>query len=218
LTRHLDPLRVLRCASLALGLVVGAAHADVSAVGAQAFVGAAVLVDFEGVLESTEVNGARVGDLQFAYSLGDGFVSIGPRGDSDHLQGSMINSVADTHGLLTILLPGPATALGYGWRIFMGPTAVPDATTITLYDGAVAVGSLSYAGAPAPNLPGGCAGIASTLPFDRATVRFNAGVTFSLDNVSASLVPEPATALLQAAGLALLGWRWRRWQQRGLRG
>ena len=68
-------------------------------------------------------------------------------------------------------------------------------TTISLFNGATAVGSMSYNGLPDPVFIGGFAGIQSTLPFNRATLTFtNFAAAFAVDNirtqVTATSVPD----------------------------
>ena len=98
---------------------------------------------------------------------------------------------------------------GYGFAILsMG--IVPNATTISLFNGATPVGSLSYGGAPDPVFAGGFAGIQSTLLFNRAQLTFNSAVApaFAVDNIrTVQSVPEPGTLLLLGVGIGLLSRR-----------
>lgn len=72
--------------------------------------------------------------------------------------------------------------------------------TITLFDGAVSVGS---AVASVPSGAVGFFGVASTVPFDRVDIRSGDNLYEVIDNVSISVVPEPSAALLAALCPAL---------------
>jgi hypothetical protein len=115
--------------------------------------------------------------------------------------------------VLTMTLPSLVDTFGYGFAILTTGVVVPNATTISLFDGATPVGSLSYAGAPDPVFAGGFAGIQSTLPFNRVEVSFNsaAATAFALDDIRrAAAVPEPGTLLLVGTGIGLVARRRRR--------
>ena len=93
---------------------------------------------------------------------------------------------------------------GFGYAI-LNTIAVPNATTISLFNGATPVGSRAYDGAPDPAFTGGFAGIQSTEVFNRVQLVFSAaGPAFAVDNVRTGLstpVPEPATIVLLGTGL-----------------
>ena len=150
----------------------------------------------------------------FRYSLGSGHVIFddGP-GITNNIAPPNVVSVGNNSGVLSVTLPSAVVMFGYGFAIAT-PSAVPSATTISLFSGATPVGSLSYPGAPDPFFAGGFAGIQSTLPFNRVEVTFNssAAPAFALDNVrtSTTAVPEPGTMLLLATGLGTLCSRRRR--------
>jgi hypothetical protein len=114
-------------------------------------------------------------------------------------------------------MPGLESAFGFGYADLEGVGDTdPDAVTITLFDGATSLGSLSYPGTPDPAFPGGFAGIASTSEFDSAQVVFSSSaLAYDFDNVSAiaaSGTPEPDSATTALLGtLVLIGaMRWRR--------
>lgn len=120
---------------------------------------------------------------------------------SDYCSAFVVGIVLSNTGVLTVLLPSPASLFGYGYAILSG-APVTNATTISLFSGATPVGSLSYNGVPDPTFSGGFAGIQSTIPFDRAALTFNsaAAPAFALDNIQAANVPEPSTMLLMLCG------------------
>jgi len=107
-----------------------------------------------------------------------------------------------------VALPGLSSQFGYGFALLFSGS-VPNATTITLFNGATSVGSLSYTGSPDPSFSGGFAGISSTLPFNNVKLSFNATLApaFALDNFRVTPVPEAPTALLLGVGGAALAWR-----------
>jgi len=211
----------MKTLSLAMSLLLAAvvfmtaAVASVAPIGAGAFPGSALLVDFDGLADGTEVNGLVVDGLTFSYSLGNGQVIIddGP-GTTNNIEIPNIVSApgGNNSGALTIILPSPATMFGYGYAILsLGDVA--SATTMSIFEGATPLGSLSFNGASDPIFTGGFAGLASTLEFDRVVVTFNsaAASAFALDNIlvtSAGVpgVPEPPTMLLIFAGLLVALW------------
>jgi hypothetical protein len=81
-------------------------------------------------------------------------------------------------------LPSSVDTFGYAYAL-LGSGTILNGTTISLFNGATPVGSLSYAATPDPSLPGGFAGIQSTLTFNRVEVTFNSvsATAFALDNV-----------------------------------
>jgi PEP-CTERM motif len=186
------------------------ANASVIAVGPGAFAGA-VPITFAGLVDNTEVNGLAVGGVTFSYSLGNGQVAIdGGPGVTNNVNPPNIVSTGNPAGTLTVNLPDFSTAFGYGYAI-LAQSAVANATTITLFSGAVNVGSLSYDGVVDPTFTGGFAGIQSTIPFDHVALTFNsvAAPAFALDNILiAAAVPEPSTILLIVSGaIALISGR-----------
>jgi hypothetical protein len=198
--------------SLAVMLCATNALASVMAVGPGAFPGTSLSTTFTGLADGTEVNGLSVNGLGFSYSLGNGNVIIdGGPGATNNISPPNIVSIGNPAGSLSILLPFAATMFGYGYAI-LATVAVPGATTISIFNGATFLGSLSYNGLPDPTFTGGFAGLASTLAFDRVVLTFNSGAApaFALDNIlvsaAAVTVPEPAPILLFAVGLLAVLW------------
>src|SRR5215831_11433183 len=104
--------------SLLLGvmLCVTNAAATVMPIGEGAFPGSALLVDFSGLADGTEVNGLVVDGVGFSYSLGNGQVDIdGGPGNTNNIEPPNIVSIGDNTGSLTIALPAPANMFGYGF-------------------------------------------------------------------------------------------------------
>jgi hypothetical protein len=120
---------------------------------------------------------------------------------------------------LTLTLPDFIDTFGFGYALLSGAT-IPIGTTISLFDGATPIGSLPYTAMPDPVFSGGFAGIQSTILFNRVQVTFNSTVAaaFAMDNVrtfNSAAIPEPASLVLLATGLAGVGARVRRrWRQR----
>ena len=208
--------RLVGALTLLIGVVVLSSNASASvvAVGVGAFGAGTTLIDFTGLADGTEVNGLTVSGVQFSYIVGgsplNGAVVIddGP-GITNNITPPNIASIGDNAGILRVTLPGPATMFGYGYAL-LTLTPVSDATSIALFDGTTAVGTLSYAGEPDPTFTGGFAGIQSTLAFNRIDITFNSveAAAFAVDdvrfNATGNAVPEPSSMLLLSAGLAVL--------------
>jgi hypothetical protein len=198
-------------------LLLPAAHGSVMAIGPGAFPAGSPLLNFNGLANGTEVNGLVVSGVTFTYTIGgapaNGAVIIdGGPGTTNNIAPPNIVSVGNNTGVLGVMLPTTATLFGYGFAILDIGT-VANATTISLFMGSTPVGSLSYPGASDPLFTGGFAGIESTIPFNRAELTFNSVVApaFAVDNVRYSgVVPEPATAPVVLAALALACASWRR--------
>ena len=176
------------------------------------------LITLTGLADATEGNGLMVSGVLFTYTVGgsplNGAVEIdGGPGTTNNIAPPNIVSIGDDSGILTMFLPSPVTMFGYGYAI-LSASAVADATTISVFDGATLLGTLSYDGVPDPGFAGGFAGIQSTTPFDQVQVTFNfsAAPAFALDNITTnSVVPEPSTVfLVLTSGIAGLFWRRRR--------
>ncbi len=162
-----------------------AAGASVITIGVGAFGAGSTLTTFTGLIDGTEVNGLTVNGILFQYSLGSGQLIIdGGPGLTNNITPPNIVSIGNPSGTLSMTLPSPVDSFGYGFAI-LGTSVVPTATTISLFNGATPVGSLTYGGVPDPNFTGGFAGIQSTLLFNRVSVTFNSAVApaFALDNI-----------------------------------
>jgi hypothetical protein len=195
----------------AAAMLCVSASASVVAVGPGEFPTGATLIDFQTVPLGTEVNGLVIDGVTFSYSVGgvplNGAVVIGDSpGFTNNISPPNIVSTGNATGILDIQLTAPAFVLGYGYAIFTNGT-LPDATTISVFNGETSLGSLEYTGMSDPTLTGGFAGILSTSEFDRVQVRFNVGETagFALGNLQFASVPEPSTGWLLIIGGALLG-------------
>jgi hypothetical protein len=201
-------------------VAVPRASATTIPIGIGAFGPGSTLTTFTGLALGTEVNGLTVdaalgpgGAVFFHYSLGNGRVSIGvgPNTTNNINQPAIVsNPGANNSGVLTMTFPSLVDTFGYGYAL-LGTGTIPNGTTLSLFDGATSVGSLSFTASPDLVLPGGFAGIQSTLAFNRVEVTFNSvsATAFALDNVRrgpavpASVpVPEPASLLLLGTGMA----------------
>src|SRR5437764_8250015 len=109
------------------------------------------------VVYGTSVNG--LGSSYYLVNV-NVIIDAGP-GATNNISPPNIVSIGNPAGSLSILLPFAATMFGYGYAI-LATVAVPGATTISIFNGATFLGSLSYNGLPDPTFTGGFAGLAST--------------------------------------------------------
>ena len=212
------------------GFLLAAACVLVSSVGAAssasastipidlaAFGPGSTLTTFAGLANGTEVNGLTVDGILFEYSLGNGIlvVGVGGPGTTNNITPPNISSNGNPGGVLTLTLPAAVDLFGYGYALNR-PLTDPNATSITLFNGATPIGFQLYTGVPDPLATGGFAGIQSTESFNRVQISFSAvALAFALDNIrtgaSVSAVPEPATVVLFGSGmLGMIWWRSRR--------
>ena len=197
-------------------VAVPRASASLITVGIGAFPMGSTLTAFSGLAVGTDINGLFVdaavgpgGAILFQYSLGNGRVSIGvgPNTTNNINPPAIVsNAGANNSGVLTMTFPSLVDLFGYGFAL-QGTGTIPNGTTLSLFDGATPVGSLSFNAMPDPVVPGGFAGIRSTLAFNRVEVTFNSvsAAAFALDNIrrgpTVAAVPEPTTFVLLGTGV-----------------
>ncbi len=203
--------------SLAVGFLLAAnAPASVISIAQSAFPTGATTIDFTGIPDGTEVNGLTVSGANFSYLLNgvptSGAVQIdGGPGSTNHLSPPNVVSVGDPTGVLDITLPSAVKLFGYGFAILSGDP-VTGATSVTAFNGATALGSLSFDGVPDPTFTGGFAGIQSTLAFDRVELTFSSDApAFAIDNLMladpTAAAPEPSTLLIAVLGFGTIATR-----------
>ena len=170
----------------------------------------ASIVNFGEVADGTPINGLTIKGFTFSENTPEALAtSGGGPGPTNHISPpealQLLGVFNPATYALTVTMPGAVTGFGFGFAILDTiPTA--NALTITLFNGATNLGSLTYAGAPDPTFDGGFAGIGSTDPFTSARITFGpTAQSFAIDNMAVTTVaaiPEPGTALF---GLALCG-------------
>jgi hypothetical protein len=196
-------------------VAVPRASASLITVGIGAFPMGSTLTTFDLAL-GTEVNGLTVdaavgpgGGILFQYSLGNGRVSIGvgPNTTNNVNQPAIVsNPGANNSGVLTMTFPSLVDVFGYGYAL-QGTGTILNGTTFSLFNGATPVGSQSFTATPDLVVPGGFAGVRSTLPFNRVEATFNSvsAASFALDNIrrgpAVAAVPEPTTLVLLGTGV-----------------
>ena len=190
-------------------VAVPRASATTIPIGIGSFGPGSTLTHFTGLALGTEVNGLTVDGILFQYSLGNGSVAIGvgPNTTNNINQPAIVsNPGANNSGVLTMTFPSLVDTFGYGYAL-QGTGTILNGTTLSLFDGATPVGSLSFNAMPDLVVPGGFAGIRSTIPFNRVEVTFNSvsAAAFALDNIrrgpTVAAVPEPTTLVLLGTGV-----------------
>lgn len=216
-----DPMKLLlsrtfaALTALTLTLATSTAQSQVTNAAIGAFPVGPAQVTFTGLANGTELNGATIGGVLFAYSLGNGKIAVGAGpGNTNNITSPDLESIGEGNnsGVLSLTLPTFANLFGFGYAL-RGTGTILNATTVTAFSGATNLGSLSYNGVLDPIFPGGFAGLQSTTAFNRLELTFNStqATAFALDNIRfTSVVPEPSSLLLVAMGigaLALVGRR-----------
>lgn len=132
--------------------------------------------------------------------------SSGP-GDTNNVDGEIALSLTNPAAyVLTVTLPGPSIAFGFGFAL-LASTSIPNAVTITLFNGVTNLGSLAFDANLDPTFPGGFAGIGNAVAFTSVQITFDrAPQALAIDNFSAIAVPEPSSVwLLGLAAVAVFG-------------
>ena len=160
----------------------------------------------------TPLNGHTIGVYTFAESTPIAFTAppgFGP-GNTNNISGDMalsgLGSIPAGY-VLSVTLSNPALSFGFGFAL-QGGSSVANAVTITLFNGAMNLGSLAFAGSPDPTLIGGFAGVGNDAFFNRVEITFNQSFTgFAVDNFSArNQVPDTGgTLVMLLASAGCLG-------------
>jgi len=191
--------------------------AELIPIGPAAFPGNSPLLTFTGLPNNLDVNGLTVAGVTFQVAVAGVpannavIIDGGPGVTNNISPPNVVSIVNPTAVTLTALLPVASTQFGYGYAVLSSGT-IPNATTIELFNGPTSLGSLSYTATPDPGFPGGFAGVASTIAFDRAVMRFAPSplaAAFAVDNVRFTPVPESSSMVQLSFGLIVvsyLGW------------
>jgi hypothetical protein len=166
-------------------------------------------VTFSEVPLGTPLNGLTINGFSFTETVVNTTVANGGPGDTNSITQPAALGAGNPQGeVITVNLPSLMSDFGFGYAILAGGV-VPNAVTVTLFNGATNLGSLSYTASPDPNFPGGFAGIGNATPFDRVTFSFTStAAAYDFDNIRAiTAVPEPATLTLVGAGVLALARR-----------
>lgn len=172
-----------------------------------------IIVNFGEVTLSTPIQNQTIKGFTFSENIPTASTSDqGPHQFVPgplNLSGISLQSVlgADlTNYVLTVTMPIPVHSFGFGYAI-NNFVSLPNAVSITVFNGLTNLGSITYPGAPDPMFTGGFAGIGSTDYFTSAQIRFPTAAMFAIDNLT---VPEPSSLGLTLLGGAALGLRRRR--------
>lgn len=139
------------------------------------FAPGATSLDFSAVAFGTDANGLLLDSVLFQVTANsvpsNGVVIVdGGPGVTANIVPPNLVSLSNPDGLaLIVSLPNLATQFGYGYAL-LATDSVPAATSIQLFAGINPVGSMAFAGGPDPTFTGGFAGVASSVPFDRAVL------------------------------------------------
>lgn len=189
--------------------VAASAHAVLVTLPAAALSAPAVapgtIVNFGEVSVGTAIHTLTIKGFTFSENIPGATVSAGGPGTTLNLTIPSAQSgggYSPASYVLTVTMPTATTQFGFGFAILdFSPT--PNAVTITAYNGATNLGSITYPGTPDPSFAGGFAGIGSSDPFTSARITFGpTAAAFAIDNLA---VPEPGSLLLLAVGGALAG-------------
>ena len=190
------------------------AHAQLTAVSKASFPTGTGPISFASLARRTEVNNLTFHGLNFHVLVSgvsrDGLVKIntGP-GASNDIGGLSATGGNDSTLSLVVNLPAPVTDFGYGYTD-LSTSSLADGTTMTPFDGAASLGTLTFGAVPDPTNAGGFAGIHSDVPFDKVSLTFSpSAFQFAADNFQFSPgvaveTPEPGSAAVVAA-LLLVG-------------
>ena len=161
------------------------------------------IVNFGEVSMGTAIHELMIKGFTFSENIPGATVSADGPGTTINLTSPSAQSgggYSPASYVLTVTMPAATTQFGFGFAILdFVPTA--NAVTITVYNGAANLGSITYPGTPDPSFDGGFAGIGSSDPFTSARITFGpTAAAFAIDNFA---VPEPGSLLLLAVGGAL---------------
>jgi len=161
-------------------------------------------VTFSGLPSAAPLNGLAINGFTFSETISNTFVRVGgPGNTNDITQPSALGNANPAGEIITVAMPSMTSEFGFGYAILAGGV-VPNAVTISLFNNATDLGSLSYTGSPDPTFPGGFAGIESSNAFNIAEITFNPkAAAYDFDNITAiKAIPEPVTLSIFGTGLA----------------
>ena len=190
-------------------LVAGQASATLISI--PGVTGAQTFVDYgDGTIPpvGTVIDGGTFGGVLHAFSVGgapslDAIINGGP-GNTNNI--TFANIEGNALGVLSLSFALSQVEIGFGYALLSGTPGL-SGVTVELFDALDAsLGSLSFVGFPDPGFIGGFAGVASSIPFLRAEVSFNAAPSrFAFDNLQLAPIPEPSGVLLFSVGMLVVG-------------
>ena len=201
--------RLVKLSALAACGVALCSHAEASPISLGIGSFGSPLITFSEVAIGTPLNGLTINGFSFFETIPNTTVtSGGPLNTNSITQPAALGFGNPLGETITVTMPSLMSGFGFGYATLAPGVVVPNAVTVTLFNGITNLGSLSYTASPDPMFPGGFMGIGdNTTPFDRVTFSFTAAaLAYDFDNIRANpatpaVVPEPTSVVLLGSGV-----------------